>query len=165
MIFRSKEMNSKELKKIILEYLETQRLMCFATFGKEPWAANIYYLADKDLNLYFISKPWRKHCEALKINNKVAVGIADSTQPIFEKQKGIQLNGTASELKDLLKMAWVLRGWNKLIAGNKGEKVPGVKEFVALAKSKIYKIKPKKIQFFNPGIWPEEQFKILELKK
>jgi general stress protein 26 len=152
-----------ELKELICDYFSTQRLMSVATFAENPWIANVYYVHDEDLNLYFLSKPWREHCEALKVNNNVAVAIVDSTQPIYEVQKGIQLWGTASEMNNITKLKWMFSMWNKLIAGEKGEKLLDPKSFLDAGKSKVYKIEPKRIKFFNTELWPKDQTMILEL--
>ena len=61
-------MTKNKIKNEIDKYLKTQRLMSVATFYKNPWIANVYYIHDSDLNLYFLSKNWREHCVAIKEN-------------------------------------------------------------------------------------------------
>lgn len=151
------------LKKEIDKYLETQRLMQVATYGDYPWIANVYYIHDKDLNLYFLSKNYREHCKAIEKNNKVAVAIADSSQPIWHPQKGIQLHGTANKVGIVKQLSWMFKMWNKLIAGAKGEKLDDPKKFLDAGLSSVYKITPKRIKFFNTERWPKDQVKILEL--
>ncbi len=105
------------LKKEIDEYLKTQRLMSVATYGEYPWIANVYYVHDSDLNLYFLSKHWREHCKAIELNSKVAVAIADSSQPIYKPQIGLQISGTAAQVNIISSLKWMFKMWNKLIAG------------------------------------------------
>ncbi len=150
------------LKQEIDKYLKTQRLMSVATYGDMPWIANVYYIHDSDLNLYFLSKDWREHCKAIEVNNKVAVAVADSSQPIYRPQKGIQISGTAKSVNTISSLKWMFKMWNKLIAGSKGEKLSDPKKFIDAGLSKIYRITPKRIKFFNTELWPKEQFKILE---
>ncbi|MBI3366174.1 hypothetical protein HY041_00915, partial [Candidatus Roizmanbacteria bacterium] len=119
---------------------------------------------DSDLNLYFLSKHWREHCKAIEENNKVAVAIADSRQPIYKPQKGVQISGTAKSVSIISRLEWMLKMWNKLIAGSKGERLTDPKKFLDAGLSKVYKITPYRIKFFNTELWPKEQFKILELK-
>jgi len=76
-----------DLKKEIDAYLKTQRLMSVATFGTSPWIANVYFIHDTDLHIYFLSKTWREHSKAITSNPRVAVAIADSHQPIYKPQK------------------------------------------------------------------------------
>ncbi|OGK15657.1 hypothetical protein A3H80_02195 [Candidatus Roizmanbacteria bacterium RIFCSPLOWO2_02_FULL_37_19] len=151
------------LKQEINKYLSTQKLMSVATYGEYPWIANVYYVHDANLNLYFLSKSWREHCQALAINNKVAIAIADSYQSIYEPQKGLQINGTAQPVHIISKLEWMFKMWNKLIAGSKGEQLVDPKKFLDAGVSTIYKITPKKIKFFNTELWPKEQFKVLDL--
>ncbi len=150
------------LKKEIDEYLKTQRLMSVATYGEYPWIANVYYVHDSDLNLYFLSKHWREHCKAIELNSKVAVAIADSSQPIYKPQIGLQISGTAAQVNIISSLKWMFKMWNKLIAGEKGEKLSDPKKFLDAGLSKVYKITPRRIKFFNTFLWPKEQFKILE---
>jgi len=44
-------MTNNKIKDEIDKYLKTQRLMY-----KNPWIANVYYIHDSNLNLYFLSK-------------------------------------------------------------------------------------------------------------
>lgn len=150
------------LKQEIDRYLKTQRLMSIATYGNSPWIANVYYIHDSDLNLYFLSKHWREHCKAIDANNKVAVAIADSSQPIYRSQKGLQISGTAKSVNVISSLKWMFQMWNKLIAGSKGEKLSDPKKFLDAGLSKVYKITPKRIKFFNTELWPKDQFRILE---
>ncbi|MFQ5492632.1 MAG: hypothetical protein ACE5DX_00515 [Candidatus Dojkabacteria bacterium] len=152
-----------DLKKLIDDYLGTQRLMAFATYGDYPWIANLYYVHDKDLNLYFLSKPTREHCEALEVNDLVSAAIADSSQPIHKSQKGIQLNGTSKSINSISKLKWMFEMWNKLVAGEKGERLSNPKQFLEAGRSKVYKITPKRIKFFNTELWPEKQTQVLNL--
>lgn len=151
------------LQNEIDKYLGTQKLMSVATFGGTPWIANVYFVHDKELNLYFLSKHWREHCLAIEKNNQVAVAIADSHQPIFKPQKGIQVMGTAKSVNVISSLEWMFKMWNKLIAQSKGERLTDPKKFLEARTSKIYKITPKRIKFFNTELWPKDQFNVLDL--
>ena len=151
------------LKLEIDTYLRTQKLMSVATYGKSPWIANVYYVHDSDLNLYFLSKTWREHCQALDENIQVAVAIADSHQPIYKPQKGLQISGTAKQVNIISRLEWMFKMWNKLISEGKGEKLTDPKKLLDAGTSAIYKITPNRIKFFNTVLWPKEQFKVLEI--
>ncbi len=152
-----------ELKELIDSYLKTQRLMSVATFTDTPWIANVYYIHDKDLNIYFKSKSWREHSKAIEINPNVAVAIADSSQPIYLPQKGIQLYGTAEKVNSLDQLKWMFKMWHKLISEGKGEKPDDPQKFLDAAISNVYRIRPKRIKFFNTELWPKDQSQVLEL--
>lgn len=153
-----------DLKSEINEYLKTQRLMAVATYGKSPWIANVYYVHDTELNLYFISKQIREHCQAIEADNRVTVAIADSHQPIYKPQKGIQISGMAASVNIISQLEWMFKMWNKLVAGAEGEKLTDPQKFLDAGLSKVYKITPSRIKFFNTELWPKEQSQILEFK-
>ncbi len=154
-----------DLKDEINEYLKTQRLMAVATYGKSPWIASVYYVHDNDLNIYFLSKRWREHCQSIESDNRVTVAVADSHQPIYKPQKGLQISGTAQSVNIVSRLEWMFKMWNKLITGNEGEKLSEPRKFLDAGLSKVYKITPHRIKFFNTELYPKEQFKVLELNK
>ncbi|MFZ6022405.1 MAG: pyridoxamine 5'-phosphate oxidase family protein [Patescibacteria group bacterium] len=151
------------LKQQIFEYLGTQRLMSVATYNENPWIANVYYVHDNNLNLYFLSKRTREHCVAIEANSSVAVAIADSHQPLKPPQLGIQLYGTAERVQLLEQLQWMFKMWNKLIAPDVTEYLDNPKQFLDSGLSSVYKITPKRIKFFNTGFWPKDQCKVLTL--
>jgi hypothetical protein len=62
--------------------------------GDQPWGAAVQYVADEDLNLYFVSLPDSRHMSHIMANPSVAVTIFDSRQPPFTS-RGVQIEGTA----------------------------------------------------------------------
>lgn len=156
--------SNMDLKKEINEYLKTQRLMAVATYGDAPWIANVYYVHDDDLNLYFLSKKERIHCLAIEKNENVAVAIADSHQPFKPPQIGIQLNGTAHRVNVLEQIGWMFQMWNKLYSGDSGELLENPQKFLDAGLSSVYKIIPKRIKFFHTGMPEKEmQTRVLDL--
>lgn len=96
-----------KIKEEIYNYLQTQQLMALATFGEEyPWPAIVYFIADEDLNLYFISHPDDQHSKNIEHNNHVAVAIFNSNQPNFDDKIGVQYFGTVKTVKNLKKVTW-----------------------------------------------------------
>ncbi len=151
-----------DLTKEIDTYLASQRLMALATYAGAPWIANVYYVHDDHLHLYFLSKASREHCKAIDANPQVAVAIADSHQPIHSPQQGIQLHGTAAPVTDRTKLAWIFEAWNTKIAAS-GEQLQNPDIFLKSGAARIYEITPKRIKFFNTVLWPEEQAQELHL--
>lgn len=83
---------STELKRQILDYMESHNTMTLATCqGDSPWAATVFYASD-DFRLYFFSAPDSRHCRNLAINRRVAVTIQEDYRD-WRKIKGIQLEG------------------------------------------------------------------------
>ncbi len=145
------------LKQEIYEYLKTQRLMAVATYGETPWIANVYYVHDEELNLYFLSKKNKEHCLAIDKNDQVAVAIADSHQPLKPPQVGVQLYGTAKKVNLLDQVGWMFQMWNKLIAPDADEFLENPQQFLDAGLASIYRITPKKIKFFNTGMAEKSQ--------
>jgi uncharacterized protein YhbP (UPF0306 family) len=145
-----------ELKQQIFEYLGTQRLMQVATYGDTPWITNVYYVHDKDLNLYFLSKRTTEHCVAIEKNSQVAVAISDSHQLLRPPQVGIQLAGTAQKVNLLEQVSWMFQMWNKIIAPDASEFLEDPRKFLEVSSASIYRITPNRIKLFNTGLQPKK---------
>lgn len=73
---------------------ENTYLTLATTDGDRPWCAPLQYVADEDLNLYFVSLPESRHMSQIEVNPSIAVAIFDSQQPPFTSL-GVQIDGTA----------------------------------------------------------------------
>lgn len=153
-------MDKDDLHNLIYEYLKTERLMTLATNGDHIWAANLYYVVDNDLNLYFLSKNAREHCQHIETDPFVAVGIADSSQPFAPGQKGIQLYGKAEKVNILSKLKIMTEMWNTVIADTPTAEKLNPKSLLDGAASSVYKINPVRIKYFNTELWPEDQIRV-----
>ncbi len=125
---------------------------------------HLFYIVELfgKLNLYFISKPETQHCRHIASNKNVACSIADSNQKVANKKIGVQLSGTASLVGNVREISKALYLWNK--------SNPGFAHIISfenirkkLIKSKVYKIKPQIIKFFNEELYGSEGFKIFKL--
>lgn len=89
-----------DLKTLIVEYLTKANLMQLATVrDNKPWVCSVYFAFDDKLNLFWTSKPFRRHSQELRDNNHVAGAIVLPHQ-VGDKVRGIQFEGVAKELKD-----------------------------------------------------------------
>lgn len=72
--------------------------MQLATVGAgKPWVCSLYYVADDNLNLYWLSLPGRRHSQEIVDNPNVSIAIAVKTdQPVI----GIQAEGRAEIIKN-----------------------------------------------------------------
>jgi len=87
-------------RKLIEDYLNQAKMLQVATAeDNQPWACTVYFAFDEQLNLYWISKPNRRHSEEIRNNDKVA-GVIVLTHTPGDKVRGIQFQGVASELSD-----------------------------------------------------------------
>jgi len=93
-------MDKDQLKKLILEYLSRNKLMSLATSFKDtPWAATVFFNFDQGLNIYFISRPQRRHSLEILKNPIVAITInQDFGTP--GKIRGLQVQGMAKVSED-----------------------------------------------------------------
>lgn len=92
-------MSSDEVKKRIFEVLEKGYLMSLGTCDDGGvWVADVTYIHDKELNIYWKSFPTVRHSRALLQNNKVAgtITINGPTEDDF----GIQLEGIAQKIEE-----------------------------------------------------------------
>jgi uncharacterized protein YhbP (UPF0306 family) len=92
------------LKQGIDDYLKQATLMQVATTNNnQPWACSVYFATDDAMNLYWLSKPDRRHSLELTKNEKVAGTIVLPHTP-GDKVRGIQFEGTAKEITDPIQL-------------------------------------------------------------
>jgi uncharacterized protein YhbP (UPF0306 family) len=82
----------------IKDYLKDAHTMQLATSADDqPWVCTVFFIEDKELNLYWLSLPSRRHSKNVMKNNKAAVAIQIKTsQPVI----GIQAEGEVIEVDD-----------------------------------------------------------------
>ncbi len=154
-------MNNKQK---LLQYLQSQNLMTLATQEEHLWVSNVYFVTDEKFNLYFLSEPKSQHCLAIKSNPEVACAVADTGQKVVDKKIGVQLYGTAAQVKNLSTVIWMLKMWNKLNPGF--ESIINLKNIQTnKINGRIYKIEPKLIKFFNEELYGPEGFKLFKFGK
>lgn len=87
-----------DLRNLIEDYLkEANMLQVVTSCDNQPWAATVYFAFDKNLNLYWISKPDRRHSIEIRKNPKVA-GVVVLPHVHGDKVRGLQLEGLAEEM-------------------------------------------------------------------
>src|SRR6185503_14792116 len=79
------------------EHLSDLLVMQLATSkDNQPWICNVHFLADDDMNLYWMSEPDSRHSEDIVANPRVAAAVAVSTEmPLI----GVQIEGDAEQLE------------------------------------------------------------------
>ena len=88
------------IKKRIIEVLKGGYLM---SLGSEDnggvWVADVIYVFDDDLNIYWMSKIFRRHSKAIdEVNNKVA-GTITITNNGEKNDLGLQFEGRAEKIR------------------------------------------------------------------
>lgn len=134
-------------KKYLLDYLKDQILMSLGTTdGANLWSASVYFLADKDLNIYFMSGEHTVHVKNITEDSKVSLTIADSHQKPSGEKIGFQARGICEKVND---ESWpkVLEKWNLKFSDR-----PASPEDMKERGSSFFKIKLSKIKFFNTNL-------------
>lgn len=93
--------DEKELIQELRAYLEERSTMTLATIGKkgEPQSAPLFFVADEELNLYFLSDEDSRHGANIMERSVVAVSIYTETHD-WRNICGVQLEGVASLIND-----------------------------------------------------------------
>ena len=86
-----------DIRKLITNVLEKGYLMSLATVDSAgPWVADVIYIFDEDLNIYWMSNPHVRHSQALLQAFRVAGSITVSGPR--ENNLGIQFAGVAKKI-------------------------------------------------------------------
>lgn len=142
-----------KLRKLIEDYLREAKLMQLATsINNQPWTCSVWFAADENLNIYWISSTTRRHSGEVLKNKKVAAAIVVPHTP-EDVPRGLQLQGTAEMLK---KKADIEKAFS-VYAGRIFPRAK-IEEFM---KSKtrphrFYRIKPSQFVLFDAMNFPED---------
>ncbi len=130
---------------LLQEYFKSSRLLQLATTGQQgqPWICTVYFVADPDNNLYWLSYPTRRHSQDIANNNQVASTIVvKSDLPVI----GIQLEGTATVVDDKNVIATVMKQY---VAKYDSGKTFYERFIAGDNKHIMYKLEPKHIYLFD----------------
>ncbi len=90
-----------DIKQRVREALEQGHLMSLGTVDSlGVWVADVGYMFDDNLNIYWMSSPNTRHSKAIELNGKVAASITISTKS-KEDNLGLQLEGIAKKIDQL----------------------------------------------------------------
>ena len=79
------------------EIRQAQSMQLATTVQEKPWIATVYFVADTNMNLYWLSYPNRRHSQEMAENPNVAVAIVmKADQPVM----GLQAVGTVEPVND-----------------------------------------------------------------
>lgn len=144
-------MDSEQLRRSILDYLETHNVMTIASCQENvPWAAAVFYASD-EFDLYFFSNPKSRHGVNMAANSVVSAAIHEDYHD-WRAIRGIQLEGRAERLRSLKLQA---RFWEVYL-----KKFPFVKQFfqagglrdvlqAKLTGIRLYRIVPNTVYYID----------------
>lgn len=86
------------VSELVKQHLGAQRMMQIATTQNDrPWICTVFFVADGQQNLYWLSAPTRRHSQLIANNPKIAVAVPVKFDwPVV----GIQSEGTATIVQD-----------------------------------------------------------------
>ena len=151
---------SKDLRKLIVDYLDEQKLMQLCTVNNgNPWACSVWQASDQDLNIYFFSSTTRRHSAEIDKDPRVAGALA-LPHEVGGEARGLQFEGKAEILLANDQVAEARRHYQDRIFDAKtiddlmnNEQKP----------HKFYKINPSKFVLFDTLNFPEESRQEYEL--
>lgn len=133
---------TEDLQPQLRTFLHEHQVLTLAVAG--PYAAAVFYAADDDLNLYFVTDPATRHGAALNRDGCVAVTIQRDRQR-WQEIRGVQLTGQCARLTGAERRAsWELYLQRFPFAGTP-ELAP------AFAKVDLWKIRPDWIRLTDNG--------------
>ena len=105
------ELHQEDMSKLrprLLAFLYQHDTMTLATIGPagEPQAAAVFYVADDELDLYFLSDPDSRHGRNLTREPRVAATIQADGQD-WQEITGLQIEGTATVVEEANEIARV----------------------------------------------------------
>lgn len=90
-----------DVEKTIREYLPDVCHLSLATCASnQPWVCEVHFVYDNELNLYFRSKPSRRHSKEIDTNTCVAGNIIQPHK-VGEKVRGVYFEGAAEMLTSI----------------------------------------------------------------
>jgi uncharacterized protein YhbP (UPF0306 family) len=141
------------LKELIEKYLGEAKMMQVATsVADQPWNCTVYFVADEEMNLYWISKPETRHSKEIAVNQKV--GFAIPVQFTDLTVVGLSGEGNASEVASAEEIKKAIRPYADKF--KRGE--DWYKEFIGGKNPhKLYKIKPRMFALFDREHFPDNE--------
>lgn len=149
-----------ELRELIKKYLQGAKLMQLATSdNNQPWVCSVWFAADEDLNIYWLSSTTRRHSEEVMKNQKVAAAIVLPQTP-KDAPRGLQVQGTAELLsiqEDIDKAIYVYAG--RIFTKEQ------IREFMEDKETPhhFYRIKPTQFVLFDAVNFPDNARQTLSL--
>ena len=127
--------------------------------NNQPWACTVHFASDHDLNLYWTSKPDRRHSQEIAQNSNVSVTI-----PIEDNQKDGYVIGLSFAGK-----AEILKGKDEELAHNLSVKKLNrpANRLAAIRNDEdphqYYRLKPSLIVLFDSKNFPDDPRRELTL--
>lgn len=158
-----KQPTSLDVKDIIQQYLKDAIMMQLATVADgKPWVCNVWFAADKNMNIYWFSSTTRRHSKELLDNPNVAAAFCLPQLPSDNHSRGLQVEGTAELLTKPSDIATAMKFYVGRVFS-----VKQIKQFMGLLDKphRFYKLTPENFVLFDNLNFPENSRQELCLNK
>lgn len=148
----------------LAKFIQSQRLMVIATTNEnaQPWVCNVYFSSDNDLNFYIISPASNNHSKHIAARPEVAFSVAWYDEHNLGNRKAVQGTGRMELIKGIPENIAALKIHH--------EKYPQWRDIITwdnivkkVIESKVYKLTPSYIKFWNDELYGEEGTKEFKL--
>lgn len=157
--------SSDQIRKEIFQFLKENGILTLAVVSKDtPWLCTLYYGIDDQMNLYVVTDPNNKHGKIMRQNPKVAFNIFDSRQQVIKPKKGLQGKGLITIIKGPKSVIEALKFWHKANPGVE-KRITAENVLDKYSDTKIFKISPTYLKYYNDQLYGKEEYGILDLLK
>ncbi|MBN1316241.1 MAG: pyridoxamine 5'-phosphate oxidase family protein [Anaerolineales bacterium] len=134
------------MKKQVIRFLEQESTLTLATTSPEgtPNAADLYFVSNDALELFFISEPDANHAVNISQNDQIAATIHSTTWD-WREIKGLQLRGSCSQVTGTRKRMAALH-----VYGKKFKFMPAFSAIVA--RHNVYRIIPSWLRWLDNSV-------------
>lgn len=137
---------------LVKKYLQSsaQTMQLATVHNGKPWIATVYFVADHDLNVYWLSWPSRRHSKHINEQANVAATVVIKTdQPVI----GVQMEGAATIVEDDTTVQNIMKLYVAKYNTGRGY----YKAFVAgTNKHQMYKLAPTAMSLFDEVNFPAD---------
>lgn len=141
--------------KDVRQFLQNQSTLTLATVSSQdgPAAADLYYVADDSLNLYFLSEPGARHARNLIADPRVAATIHPQTWD-WKGIKGVQLEGICVPLEAPSERAAALARYGRKYPFVEAITASGLRSFLhtTLSRHGMYRITPQWLRWLDNSV-------------
>ena len=103
----------EKIESIIRDYIKNVVHMSIATcLDNQPWISEVHYSYDDDLNLYFISRPSRRHSVEIAANSQIAGNIIKQ-HVAGEEVRGVYFEGAIEILDGVAETDMAFQTYNE----------------------------------------------------
>lgn len=154
-----------DLQHRLCDFLAQHNTMTLATAGSDgaPQAAALFYAADEELNLFFVSSPNSRHSQNLALQPRVAATIYADNQA-WQTIQGLQIEGVARQVEGAAELAHAVKiyaGRFEFLRGLLGGEGAGPAVLRGpLASSRFYILRPAWLRLIDnaQGFGHKEEF-------